>query len=269
MTQTILSVIIIFTLISGKVSSSQEMVSAFYYHQRADSIASTLLTVPQLIIIRSDSVDTLGRSICWCYYYQKLKISISYDSVVCDSVLGHLTGSAEINIQRCINSDSAINIAEINGGKEFRGVCSDYSVKCNLGHDSALPWEEWDITYASKNMPSKKLVFVINAQTGEIFYQYKTGIKSSDSPSEYSLLQNFPNPFNLATTIEYSISKSTFVNLTVYDINCRTVDVLVNSYHAPGSYKIRWNTNILPSGAYFYRLKTDDSQFTKKLQIIR
>jgi len=265
----ILTLYILFSLINNTISFAQAPVSAYFYLQRADSIASLLLTDPKLIIIRSDSIDTTGRSKSWIYCYQKLLIFITKDSIACDTFLNWPTGSSSININGCITSDSAIHIAEINGGKQFRDFNSDYQILANLGRDSAQPWEEWDVTYRSRVIQNKELVFVINARTGEIFSKITLGISLRDTPNNYALMQNYPNPFNSFTTIEYSTLKPTYLKLTIYDIRAQAIDELVNSFHIPGTYKINWRTNSISSGIYFYRLESSDGYLTKTLQLIK
>lgn len=266
----ILTFFILFSLINNTIAFAKEPVSAYFYLHRADSIASLLLTDPKLIIIRSDSVDTTGRSKYWNYYYQKLLIFITRDSIACDTSLIWPTGSSNININCCITSDSAIHIAEINGGRQFRDSNSYYyQIIANLGHDSAQPWEEWDVTYRSKIIKNKELVFVINARTGEIFSKYTLGVSRSGTPKNYALMQNYPNPFNSFTTFEYSTLKPTFLKLTIYDIRAHPIYVLANSYHIPGTYKISWHINDISSGIYFYRLESNDGYLTKTLQLIK
>lgn len=111
-------------------------------------------------------------------------------------------------------------------------------------------------------------------------YVYKFGkidvssIKEDLKLNNYLLSQNFPNPFNSKTIIEYSIPQAdayyestTRVNLKVFDILGNEVATLVNEDKKPGKYFIRFNTDEynLNSGVYFYRLKTESFTETKKL----
>ncbi len=76
--------------------------------------------------------------------------------------------------------------------------------------------------------------------------------------SEYVLMQNYPNPFNPTTTIKYGITERTFVELKIYDILGREVEVLVNEEQDAGYYDVIFKASILPSGVYFYQLKAGD-----------
>ncbi len=88
-------------------------------------------------------------------------------------------------------------------------------------------------------------------------------------PENYSLKQNYPNPFNPSTTIEYTIPKSAFVTLKVYNILGGEVAVLVDGYRHPGYYKIKFNGNNLSSGVYFYRLQASNYVQIKKSILIK
>lgn len=88
----------------------------------------------------------------------------------------------------------------------------------------------------------------------------------------FSLSQNYPNPFNPSTTINFSIPKSGFVTLKVYDINGREVKSLVNGNMNAGKYEISSNFSSLNSGAYFYTLNVTGEQNyseTKKLMLVK
>lgn len=88
------------------------------------------------------------------------------------------------------------------------------------------------------------------------------------SATDYQLLQNYPNPFNPTTKIQFSIPKSEFVTLLVYDLLGREVAVLINEILPQGVYEYEFNTNKgynISSGLYFYSLKTESFQSTRKM----
>jgi hypothetical protein len=73
-------------------------------------------------------------------------------------------------------------------------------------------------------------------------------------PAKFSLEQNFPNPFNPATTIMVQTQISGWVILKVYDVLGREVATLMNEEKPPGIYSVDWNANSFDAGVYFYRL---------------
>ncbi len=88
-------------------------------------------------------------------------------------------------------------------------------------------------------------------------------------PSAFALEQNFPNPFNPATTIKFSVPKSGIVMLKVFDVTGREVASLVNGELNAGTYKSEFNASQLGSGIYFYKLVGDGFTETKKMILIK
>lgn len=88
-------------------------------------------------------------------------------------------------------------------------------------------------------------------------------------PLEYNLHQNYPNPFNAVTTIEYSLPQNSWVNLTVHNILGQQIELLVDSEMGAGFHNASWNASDIPSGVYFYTLKTDNFQHTKKMLLLK
>lgn len=103
------------------------------------------------------------------------------------------------------------------------------------------------------------------------------GINSNDqlSASDYKLEQNFPNPFNPETTIKYSVSRKSFVQIKVYDISGRLINSLVAKALSAGSYSAVWNGkditgNNVSSGIYFYNMIIDGGKsVSRKMLLIK
>ena len=88
-------------------------------------------------------------------------------------------------------------------------------------------------------------------------------------PLTFNLQQNYPNPFNPATVIKYQIPKSGYVSLKIYDILGREITTLVNEQKTQGDYKVIFNAASLPSGVYFYKLKTAENTAVKKMILLK
>lgn len=84
-------------------------------------------------------------------------------------------------------------------------------------------------------------------------------------PGVFSLGQNFPNPFNPATTITFSVGYQSVVSLKIYDVLGREIATLVNDRLKEGNYSVRWNASAFSSGVYFYRIESGSFSQTKKL----
>ena len=97
-----------------------------------------------------------------------------------------------------------------------------------------------------------------------------TGVQDNlNIPKSFSLSQNYPNPFNPSTTIEFSLPKRAFVNLTIYNTLGQVVKTLVSSEMESGTHRIIWKANNIPSGIYFYRLNAGNFVETKKMILMK
>jgi hypothetical protein len=92
---------------------------------------------------------------------------------------------------------------------------------------------------------------------------------STEIPKEYKLYQNFPNPFNPTTNINFDIIRSGNVKIIVYDLLGREVETLVNQDMSPGRYKYDFSAVNYASGLYIYKIVTHDFVDVKKMLIIK
>ncbi len=90
-----------------------------------------------------------------------------------------------------------------------------------------------------------------------------------EKPLTFSLEPNYPNPFNPATTIRYSISEPDIVTLSIYNIIGQRVETLVSEKQAAGMYEYQWNANGFASGLYFYRLSAGAFTQTRKMMVVK
>ncbi|MBT8378769.1 MAG: T9SS type A sorting domain-containing protein, partial [Ignavibacteria bacterium] len=88
-------------------------------------------------------------------------------------------------------------------------------------------------------------------------------------PSEFSLSQNFPNPFNPNTIIKYQIPEISFITLKVFDVVGNEVVTLVNEELSAGEYEVEFDGSGLSSGIYFYQLKAGNFIQTKKMILLK
>ncbi len=93
--------------------------------------------------------------------------------------------------------------------------------------------------------------------------------KPSIFPNRYALYQNFPNPFNPATTINYELQNMSNVNLTIFDINGREIKTLLNRSQNAGLHSVIFNASDLASGVYIYKIKAGSFQQSRKMILLR
>ena len=155
-------------------------------------------------------------------------------------------------------------------------------------------WENLGFTEGSGNSFSHEWYAFIDNTLNPIYKVYKyrlkqidyngnyrylgeivTGITYTDItdfpnyPGNYELSQNYPNPFNPSTNIRFQISKTGFVVLKIYNTLGKEVATLVNEEKQPGNYEITWDASDLPSGIYFYQIRSGDYIETKKMLLIK
>lgn len=121
-------------------------------------------------------------------------------------------------------------------------------------------------------------VFKIAFITQSLVAYYSTIVSLEDNNimkvTNFELSQNFPNPFNPTTTIEYSVptvnrNNDVYVKLVVYDLLGRVIEVLVSEQKEPGTYKSVFNAEDLPSGIYLYQLRIENKVESKKMILIK
>jgi hypothetical protein len=119
------------------------------------------------------------------------------------------------------------------------------------------------------------LRFTITDKTGQ---RWTKEIKISITPpTTYELLQNYPNPYNPSTTIEYQLPGTGTrynVSLKIYDAIGREIANLVNEQQEPGYYQKVFNASRYASGMYIYRLVATDENnkqhvYQKKMMLLR
>jgi hypothetical protein len=87
--------------------------------------------------------------------------------------------------------------------------------------------------------------------------------------TEFNLKQNYPNPFNPSTTIEFTLPKSEFVNLKVFNILGEEVATVVNDKLQAGNHTYQFDGGNLASGIYMYRIDAGKFQEVRKMVLIR
>jgi hypothetical protein len=115
-------------------------------------------------------------------------------------------------------------------------------------------------------------LFLGNYKGGLSFHKNQRvvlSVEPASQPVQFQLGQNYPNPFNPETSLEFWVSSSELVRLTIYDVLGREVAVLVNEGKKPGAYRVRWDGHGFPSGLYYYRLQAGGFVETKKMILLK
>ncbi len=265
--------------------------TAKYWKDKSYSSVERFLSGAKLHRISADNVNLNGEALRWKFRFSRfinesypleyIYLHNNYNDVVYDSISAlPLVGGQNI-IDEWIDSDAAIEKAELLGGSSFRNDYPDYVINAWL-YQALVPdsYPIWEIIYKSKSDPTKKLSLTIDAR------DLNTWNDSDDNyPKEFSLSQNFPNPFNPTTKIKYSIpsplvppfikggTNGGFVTLKIYDILGNEVVTLVNEDQPAGEYEVEFSTegggSKLTSGIYFYTLRVGNYVKTNKMILIK
>lgn len=149
-----------------------------------------------------------------------------------------------------------------------------------LVQKSGLSVTTLTFSYTAPSAPGKDTLFatVVKGHSGRwnwipnkgIVVKLATGItKEEGIVSGYSLNQNYPNPFNPVTRIGFSIPKSEFVSISVFDIEGREVAKVLNTALQAGNYSVEWKADKITSGVYYYRIKAGDFSQTKSMIVLK
>ena len=93
---------------------------------------------------------------------------------------------------------------------------------------------------------------------------------NNTTPENFSLSQNYPNPFNSSTVIKYEIKYPSDVNLKLYNLEGKEIQILVKEYQSAGKYEVLFDASDFNSGIYFYSFYINNQlSETKKLTIIK
>jgi hypothetical protein len=100
----------------------------------------------------------------------------------------------------------------------------------------------------------------------------QTGLQQkdqSDLPRSFNLCQNFPNPFNPRTIINYELTMTNYVDLSIYNLLGQKVATLVDTQQMAGFHSVEWNAGPLSSGIYYYMIMAGNYQDIKKMMLVR
>ncbi|HCY77064.1 MAG TPA: hypothetical protein DHV28_14170 [Ignavibacteriales bacterium] len=165
-------------------------------------------------------------------------------------------------------------------GKVYCGSSNGPYFYC-LDSDGTILWtlDIGDLEYDSCPAIGSDGTLYIGSHISSTFpYHTQNLIAVKDKPNsiseytvvnEYNLFQNFPNPFNPSTVINYAVKEAGLVRLKVYDILGAEVAELVNETKEAGNHTIEFNASQLPSGVYIYTLQVNGFTGSKKMLLMK
>lgn len=162
-----------------------------------------------------------------------------------------------------IQQDSGANMAAV--AVQDKNVASVSTLAVNGSFSATVDWA----MVAVEIKPQ-----AVKAEALTISKEKAGWAPSSPPPLVFQLYQNHPNPFNPSTRIRYSLPTDSQVRLMIYDLEGRTIAVLVEGFQRAGIYTQIWGASDLkgrqlPNGVYFYRLQAGAHVATRKMMLLR
>ncbi len=193
--------------------------------------------------------------------------TFSWTVTVITHELGHNFGS--MHTHACVwpirnNAIGAIDSCYYAEGNCFNGTRPSVGTIMSYCHLQANYGGYIDLRLGFGSMPGDTIRLRYNQCT-----RFGAVTNSSELPLTFDLSQNYPNPFNPTTTINYQIPTDGHVRISIFDITGKEVTVAVNEHKRAGYYSYQFNGSMLPSGIYFYRLKSGDFTSTMRMVLIK
>jgi photosystem II stability/assembly factor-like uncharacterized protein len=188
-------------------------------------------------------------------------LEVPNENIVVASDGGIAAISGRNQVWRAAND---IVYGSIDGGASWRRE-STYPLTGMISHIGQVSWIQNGTLHAS--------AYAVTS-TGEILRRQDDvidGAPPSDAPRarEWALSQNFPNPFNPSTEIQYTIHDRQSTSIKIFDLLGREVASLVNEVKAPGQYSVTWNASGMASGVYFCRMRAGEFVQTIRLMLLK
>lgn len=132
----------------------------------------------------------------------------------------------------------------------------------------------YPVESAGANLYVRNRIAYVSTQSKGIqfikFDPQSTGVKNNKNIiSETILHNNYPNPFNPTTVIQFDLAQTEFVKLTVYDLLGSEVTTLLNKRLPSGTHRVNFNASNFPSGIYFYKLQSETALLSNKMLLTK
>ncbi len=237
---------------SSLVLDSLDVPYISYYQHLGDTIGVIKIAVWENSEWNITNIDTL--------YY----VSIGFTGA---RNMTSLTLDTQMNLHLTYSDEKILKYANWNGSNWQRETILDVSnTSTVLGQLTSLQLDTEGYVhvcyYEVTNIPLRGIVkYVTNKLITTVEHE-------TNSKWNFELKQNFPNPFNPRTSIQYAVSSRQFVSLKVYNALGSEVAELVNEEKPAGNYEVEFDATNLSSGIYFYQLRAGNYVSVKKMVIL-
>lgn len=206
-------------------------------------------------------------------YFNVMLKGVDNDVTVKISIIYDIDNNNTYNDNEDILLETEALSLDFNGWKEIK-------VKLDQENFKLISKHEDDFTVTEESAMGIKIDFLAGPKYKESKFESGIALVSEIENREnltekfsnlkrekesYFQAKNYPNPFNPTTLISFTLQEATNVSVTVYDRLGREVKILMDENKAPGSYSVEFNADGLPSGIYFYRIKTSERTEVMKM----
>jgi len=191
-------------------------------------------------------------------YKNELSNGNKWISITCKGTSTNRSAiGTKVRVKVTINGNSVWQLQEVDGQSGYCG--QNLMLHFGLGNSNVIDsikveWPAGGDQYFTKVTVNQSVTIIENGTLISV------GENTIEQPQDFKLHQNFPNPFNPSTVINYELTSFSNVELKVYDILGNEVETLVNDLKQPGIHSVSFNGSSYPSGVYYYRLDVRNSE---------
>ncbi|HPG41324.1 MAG TPA: S8 family serine peptidase [bacterium] len=226
------------------------------------------------------------------YTWQELKSAIMENVDVVSSMLGKCVTHGKLNVYKALNASGTVTnktifviqnqglqtltVSAITSNKTWLTVTgypaapftinSGYfqQVQVNVNWNQAgTAAQQGTITIQSNDPDEPQVTVTVHINSGTVIAELDA------APTGFTLGRNYPNPFNPATKIDYSLPVRSHVKLSVYNVLGQQVALLVNEIRDAGNYNVTFDAAGLESGVYLYKFEAGDYSRTEKMLLVK
>ncbi|MEA2104766.1 MAG: T9SS type A sorting domain-containing protein, partial [Candidatus Cloacimonadota bacterium] len=193
-----------------------------------------------------------------------IEFSENIVSVTNVSLVGGILEQEDFVLEFNSNTDGLIAISLYSIGQLFTGSGNILNIQFNIvgqsGESTALSFTQFDVN---------EIDYLSGTTNGSIYLEQNAAGGSNIENLFTELKYNFPNPFCEVTNISYSLAKSDWVTIKIYNLQGRLVETLIADHQDEGKYSVNLIAAEYPAGIYFYRMQTSNFEDTKKMLLIK
>ena len=227
-----------------------------------DIVTGTLINVPMS--------DSGNYTVAQPNIFNKLKMTIDYQSIIPVELVSFvaIVNGSKVNL----TWQTATELNNTGFDIQRKSENTDWQ-KIGFVNGSGTTTERRSYNFIDDNSSHGKLYYRLRQIDFDGSSSYSKIIQVNvNSPNGYVLNQNFPNPFNPSTKINFISGKPSHIKLEIFDLLGQSVAVLADNFYQHGNHEIIWNASGLSSGIYFVRMlsfnQSGSLDFSKTIQLI-